>query len=69
MEQRITDLEIKLMHAESHIESLNNTVFEQQKLIDDMNRQLELMREYIQSIGKQMSQIATPGEEAPPPHY
>ena len=69
MEQRIDNLEIKLTHAESTIESLNTTVFEQQKQIDDLKHQIEIIKEYIQSIGKQMSQIATPGEEPPPPHY
>jgi uncharacterized coiled-coil protein SlyX len=69
MENRITDLEIKLMHAESHIDSLNTTAFEQQKQIDDLSRRIELMQEYIKGIGKQMSQIADSGDEAPPPHY
>lgn len=69
MESRITDLEIKLMHAESHIDSLNTTAFEQQKQIDDLKRQIEIMQEYIKGIGKQMSQIADAGDEAPPPHY
>lgn len=69
MDDRITDLEIKLMHAESHIESLNNTAFEQQKQIDDLSRQIELMQEYIKGIGKQMNQVADAGEEPPPPHY
>jgi len=69
MENRITDLEIKLMHAESHIESLNTSTFEQQKQIDDLSRQIELMQEYIKGIGKQMSQISDAGDEPPPPHY
>lgn len=69
MENRITDLEIKLMHAESHIDSLNTTAFEQQKQIDDLTRQIEIMKEYIKGIGKQMNQIADSGDEAPPPHY
>jgi len=69
MENRITDLEIKLMHAESHIESLNDTVFDQQKQIDELVRRVEIMQEYIKGIGKQMSQIADAGDEAPPPHY
>ncbi|MDH5517885.1 MAG: SlyX family protein [Gammaproteobacteria bacterium] len=69
MENRITDLEIKLMHAESTIESLNSTAFAQQKQIDDLVRRVELMQDYIKSMGKQMSQIADVGEEAPPPHY
>jgi len=69
MENRITDLEIKLMHAESHVDSLSTTVFEQQKQIDELTRRVELMQEYIKGIGKQMSQIADAGDEAPPPHY
>ena len=69
MENRITDLEIKLMHAESHIESLNTTAFEQQKQIDDLTRRVELMSEYIKSMNKQMSQTSDVVDEAPPPHY
>jgi len=69
MEQRIDDLEIKLTHAEATIESLNTTVFDQQKQIDELTRQIEIMKEYIKGIGQQMSQIAAPGEEPPPPHY
>ena len=69
MENRITDLEIKLMHAESHIDSLNTTAFEHQKQIDDLTRQIEIMKEYIKGVSKQMSQTADTTEEAPPPHY
>ncbi|MDH5425961.1 MAG: SlyX family protein [Gammaproteobacteria bacterium] len=69
MDDRITDLEIKLMHAESHIESLNTTAFEQQKQINDLTRRIELMQEYIKGIGKQMTQAGDTVEEPPPPHY
>ena len=69
MENRITDFEIQLTHAEASIDSLNTTVYEQQKQIDDLTRQIEIMKEYIQGIGKQMSQIRPVSEEPPPPHY
>lgn len=69
MESRITDLEIKLTHAESTIDSLNATAFAQQRQIDDLTRRVELMQDYIKNMGKQMNQIADAGEEAPPPHY
>jgi len=69
MENRITDFEIQLTHAEASIDSLNTTVYEQQKQIDDLVRQVDIMKEYIQGIGKQMSQISAPGDEPPPPHY
>ena len=69
MENRITDLEIKLMHAEAHIDSLNTSAYEQQRQIDDLKRQIEIMKEYIKGIGKQMSQSGTAEDEPPPPHY
>ncbi|MDH5392091.1 MAG: SlyX family protein [Gammaproteobacteria bacterium] len=68
-DSRITDLEIKLTHAESTIDSLNTTAFEQQKQINDLTRRVELMQDYIKNMSKQMSQIADASEEAPPPHY
>jgi len=69
MENRITDFEIQLTHAEASIDSLNTTVYQQQKQIDDLTRQIEIMKEYIKGIGQQMSQIAPASDEPPPPHY
>lgn len=69
METRLTELEIRLTHQESEIEELNKIIFDQQKQIGELTRHLELLNEYVKSIGKQMSQVMPASEEAPPPHY
>lgn len=66
MEDRIAELEVKLSFAEDLLESLNATVFRQQREIDLLKRELRTLRE----------QVATslPGEpggprDELPPHY
>ncbi|MFZ2266527.1 MAG: SlyX family protein [Azonexus sp.] len=66
MESRITELEIKISYAEDLVDELNRTVFRQQQQIDFLARELDALRQQVQS--------ATP-QQAPslfdeiPPHY
>lgn len=69
METRITELEIKLAHAETEIEALNKTVFLQHKQLEELTNLVDILNDYVKNISKQMSQITPPGEEPPPPHY
>lgn len=66
MDARITDLEIKISYAEDTIDELNRLVFRQQQQIDFLARELEALRQQLQ----------TPTHNAPlnlrdeiPPHY
>lgn len=60
MESRLTDLEVRYSHLERQLDELNQVVFEQQKLIDGLLRQVRSLRTRLE------------GDEHPdekPPHY
>lgn len=66
MDQRITDLEVKLSFAEHQLDELNATVFRQQQAIDALQNELRILRQQMQS--------SVPQEEWSlrdqiPPHY
>jgi len=64
MEDRVTELEIKLTYQERLIETLNQALIEQQAEIDALKRQLAVLDERTGSVPLP----DTPGDEAPP-HY
>ena len=66
MDERITELEIKISYAEDMIDELNRVVFRQQQQIDLLVGEIKLLREQVQN--------AAPGEQRSlrdelPPHY
>lgn len=66
MESRITELEIKISYAEDLIDELNRTVFRQQQQIDFLARELDALRQQVQSAQPQQ---ATSLFDEIPPHY
>lgn len=64
---RITELETKVAFQELFIEELNQSLIEQQFVIDKLQTQIRHMAEKFK--GMQVSQVASPAEETPPPHY
>ena len=67
MENRITELEIRLTHLEDTIEVLNNTIIKQHSEIDLLQLQVSQLEKKIKA--SQSSQVALESEESPPPHY
>ena len=67
MEDRITELEIRLTHIEDTIDVLNQAVIEQQNLIDQLQLQIEVLEKKLRAVAS--SNIAHESEETPPPHY
>jgi SlyX protein len=67
MENRITELEIRLTHLEDTIEVLNNTIIKQHGEIDLLQLQVSQLEKKIKA--SQSSQVALESEETPPPHY
>ena len=67
LEQRIAELEMKSAFQETAIEELNQSLIEQQFLIDKMQVQLRYLVNNLKDI--QPSNIASQAEETPPPHY
>jgi starch synthase len=67
MESRITDVEIHLMHQEHTVEELNKVVVQQQREIDRLGDEIELIKRQLRAIAP--SDVKLPSEEEPPPHY
>ena len=67
MESRIIDLEARYAHQEAAIDELTQTVLRQQIRIEQITNELEQIKSLLQDLSS--STIASPNEEAPPPHY
>lgn len=66
-ENRITELEMKLTFQDNLLEELNQTLVEQQFVIDKMQVQLRYLANKLKDM--QPSNVASQAEETPPPHY
>jgi len=67
MENRVTELEIRLTHLEDTIEVLNKTIIKQHEEIDQLQLQVSILEKKIKA--SQSSPVALESEETPPPHY
>lgn len=67
MEQRLTDMEMLIMHQGHVIDQLNDVVTQQQKVIDHLLKELKHVKDHLRGIS--FSQNKLPSEEEPPPHY
>ncbi|HEY3432781.1 MAG TPA: SlyX family protein [Rhodocyclaceae bacterium] len=66
MEQRLTELEIKLSFTEDMVEELNRIVFRQQQQIDALAMELKAQRQQMQAT--QPGEALSLRDEIPP-HY
>ena len=67
MENRVTELEIRLTHLEDTIDVLNRMVIEQHDLIDQLQLQITILEKKLKAASE--SNIAHEKDETPPPHY
>ncbi|MGC7590757.1 SlyX family protein [Bisgaard Taxon 46] len=67
LEQRIAELEMKVTFQENLLDELNQSLIEQQFMIDKMQIQLRYLVNKLKDM--QPSNIASQAEETPPPHY
>lgn len=67
MENRITELEIRLTHLEDTIDILDTTVISQQSQIDILVMKITILERKLKAAAE--SQIADEKDETPPPHY
>jgi SlyX protein len=65
-EERFVDIEIKLAQQEDLVESLNQTVYQQSRRIDQLEAMLSKLAEHLRNV--QQSSGQGPLNE-PPPHY
>ncbi|WP_076407405.1 SlyX family protein [Shewanella sp. UCD-KL12] len=67
LEQRVEDLEMKLAFQEGTIEDLNLQVIKLNDLLSDQQQAIRLLVTKLQTV--EPSNMASPSEETPPPHY
>jgi SlyX protein len=67
MEQRLTDMEMLIMHQGHVIDQLNEVVTGHQSIIDHLVKELKVIKEHLR--GMSASDNRLPSEEEPPPHY
>lgn len=64
-EDRFVDIELKLVHQEDMVESLNQVVYQQTRRIDQLEKMVNQLAEHIRNSAQSGT---TPANE-PPPHY
>ena len=67
MENRITDLEIRITHQEAAMEEMNTVLLAQHKLIESLRDELAHLQRQLRDMNA--SNIANAADETPPPHY
>ena len=66
MDQRMTDLEVKISFAEHQLDELNATVFRQQQMIEALQNELRVLRQQLQA-GQPVEEWSL--RDQIPPHY
>ena len=67
MEDRITELEIRLTHLEETLEIYDTAIIKQNSDIDNLQLQIEILEKKLKASAS--TPIADESEETPPPHY
>jgi len=62
MNDRVVDLEVRYSYVERQLEALSGVLFEQQRLVEKLERRVQELEGRVQGMGE-----AAPNE--PPPHY
>jgi SlyX protein len=69
MEDRLIALESKLAFTEDMLEALNLAVFRQQEQIDQLQQQIRLLYQQMQSNSPSEKTTSADAREDVPPHY
>lgn len=67
MQQRITEIEIKLAHLEQTLNELNDVMVQHSDLLDRLNQRSEQMLQQLELAGVNESGSAADSDK--PPHY
>ncbi len=66
-ENRLADIEIKLAHQEDLVDTLNQTIYRQQKKIDELEALCMALARHVRELREGASAAAPVNEK--PPHY
>lgn len=67
MDERLTEIEIKLAHVEQSLQELSDVVYRHDGLLERLEKSLGRLRDQLES-GEAPSDNAGPADEKPP-HY
>lgn len=67
LEERMTELEVRLSFLEEALESLSDTVARHERSLDGTHALLAALRSELHSLRSGLG--GTPAEDPPPPHY
>ena len=67
MNERLTELEVRVAFQDKIIQDLNEVVTRQQREIDRVTRELEAVKSRLAGLAPSM--VIPQEEEKPPPHY
>ena len=66
-QERFAELEMMLMQQEDTLESLSNTVYQQQLVIQTLEQRINKLDKQLSSL--HASAVTDEKNETPPPHY
>ena len=67
MEERLTDIEVKLAHVEQAFNELSDVLYRQQQQVDRLELSLEALRQQLES-NQDGASAGAPEDETPPPY-
>ncbi|MBS0571413.1 MAG: SlyX family protein [Proteobacteria bacterium] len=67
LEQRLTELETRIAFLDQAVQSLDATVAAQDRILQDLQREIALFRGELGRVNAVLAQDAQ--DEPPPPHY
>lgn len=67
MQERLTELEVRVAFQEKTIQDLNEVVTRQQQQIERLVAEVTKLRQQITALSPSL--VASAAEETPPPHY
>ena len=67
MNERLTELEVRVAFQDQTIQDLNEVVTRQQRELDRLAKELEAVKSRLSGLAPSM--VIPPEEEKPPPHY
>jgi len=67
LEEKMIDLEIRLTHQDDHIQSLDKVIYEQDQLISAIAHKLKQLDDKLKTSDE--TNILSPADDRPPPHY
>ena len=68
MDERVTELEIRITHMEDTIDALNEALVKQYEVIDDLQFQITVLEKKLKAYAEE-EPVAKESEETLPPHY